>query len=62
VKEEEYLMALLSDDGYRQQFNLRYTINAKIKDILSTITTFGSVYIETSPPSVAALSVTSLLM
>jgi hypothetical protein len=31
-KEEEYLMALLSDDGYRQQFNLRYTINAKIKD------------------------------
>ena len=51
-KEEEYLMALLSDDGYRQQLNLRYTINTKIKDILSTITTFGSVYIETSPPTV----------
>jgi hypothetical protein len=43
----------LSDDGYIQQLNLRYTINTKIKDILSTITTFGSVYIETSPPSVA---------
>jgi hypothetical protein len=26
--------------------------NTKIKDILSTITTFGSVSIETSPPSV----------
>jgi DNA-binding beta-propeller fold protein YncE len=52
-KEEEYLMALLSDDGYLQQLNLRYTINTKIKDILSTITTFGSVSIETSPPSVA---------
>jgi hypothetical protein len=51
-KEEEYIMALLSDDGYLQQLNLRYTINTKIKDILSTITTFGSVYIETSPPSV----------
>ena len=51
-KEEEYLMALLSDDGYRQQLNLRYTINTKIKDILSIVTTFGSVYIETSPPSV----------
>jgi hypothetical protein len=25
-KEEEYLMALLSDDEYLQQFNLRYTI------------------------------------
>ena len=51
-QEEEYLMALLSDDGYLQQLNLRYTINTKIKDILSNITTFGSVYIETSPPSV----------
>jgi hypothetical protein len=51
-KEEEYLMALLSDDGCIK-LNLRYTIDTKIKDILSTITTFGSVYIETSPPSVA---------
>jgi DNA-binding beta-propeller fold protein YncE len=51
-KEEEYLMAL-SEDGCLQQLNLRYNINTKIKDILSTITTFGSVSIETSPPSVA---------
>jgi DNA-binding beta-propeller fold protein YncE len=50
-KEEEYLMAL-SEDGCLQQLNLRYNINTEIKDILSTITTFGSVSIETSPPSV----------
>jgi DNA-binding beta-propeller fold protein YncE len=42
----------LSEDGCLQQLNLRYNINAKIKDILSTITTPGSVSIETSPPSV----------
>ena len=51
TNEEENLMAL-SEDGCLQQLNLRYTINTKIQDILSTITTFGSVYIETSPPSV----------
>jgi hypothetical protein len=50
-KEEEYIMAL-SDDGCLQQLNLRFNINTKIKDILSTLTTFGSVSIETSPPSV----------
>jgi hypothetical protein len=42
----------LSEDGCLQQLNLRYNINTKIKDILSTITTCGSVSIETSPPSV----------
>jgi hypothetical protein len=50
-KEEESLMAL-SEDGGLQQLNLRYNINTKMPDILSTITTFGSVSIETSPPSV----------
>jgi len=50
-QEEEYLMAL-SKDGCLQQLDLRYNINTKIKDILSTITTFGSVSIETRPPSV----------
>jgi hypothetical protein len=50
-KEEENLLAL-SEDGCLQQLNLRYNINTKIKDILSTITTFGSVSIETSPTSV----------
>ena len=46
-KEEEYLKAL-SDDG---QLNLRYKINTKIQEILSTIRTFGSVSMETSLPS-----------
>ena len=50
-KKEEYLKAI-SEDGCLQQLNLIYTINRKITDILSTITTFGSVSIETSPPSV----------
>jgi predicted DNA-binding protein (UPF0278 family) len=55
LKEEESIMAL-SDDGCLQQLNLRYNINTKIKDILSTITTFGSVSIETSPPSVVIIT------
>jgi len=50
-KEEEYLLAL-SKDGCLQQLNLRYNINTKITDIVSTITMFGSVYLETSPPSI----------
>ena len=50
-KEEENLMAL-SEDGCLQQLNLKYKINTKIQNILSTITRFGSVSIETSPPSV----------
>ena len=50
-KEEEYLMSL-SEDGCLQQLNLRYNLNTKIKDMLSIITTLGSVSIETSHPSV----------
>jgi hypothetical protein len=50
-KEEENLMAL-SEDRCLQQLSLIYNINTKIQDILSTITTFGSISIETSPPSV----------
>jgi hypothetical protein len=42
----------LSEDGCLQQLSLGYNINTKIKDILSTITTFWFVTIETSPPSV----------
>ena len=42
----------LSEDGCLQQLNLRYNINTNTKDILPTMTTFGSVSIETSPPSV----------
>ena len=42
----------LSEDAYLQQLNIRYNINTKIKDILFTITTFGSVSIENSSPLV----------
>ena len=50
-KEEKYIMAL-SEDGCLQQLNLKCSINEKIKDIMSTKSSFGSVSIETSPPSV----------
>ena len=51
-KEEDYLMALFKD-GCLQQLNLSYKINTMITKILSTMTTFGSVSIETRPlPSV----------
>ena len=50
-KEEKYIMAL-SEDGCLQQLNLKCNIENKIKGILSTMTSFGSVSIETSPPSV----------
>ena len=52
VKNEEENIMALSDDGCLQQLNLRYNINSKIKDILSTLTTFGSVFIEVRPPSI----------
>jgi hypothetical protein len=42
----------LSEDGCLQQLNLKYKVNTKIQDIMSTITTFGSVSIATSPSSV----------
>ena len=49
----------LSEDRCLQQLSLRYNINTKIQDILSTITTFGSVSIETSPPTVAIKTITA---
>ena len=53
VKKEEECLNTLAEDERLQQLSLRYNINTKIKDILSIITTFGSVSIETSPPGVA---------
>jgi hypothetical protein len=50
-KEEKYIMAL-SEDGCLQQLNLKCRIDEKIKDIMSTMTSLGSVSIETRPPSV----------
>jgi hypothetical protein len=42
----------LSEDGCLQQLNLKCSIDEKIKDIMSAMTSFGSVSIETNPPSV----------
>ena len=52
VKKEEKYILTLSEDGCLQQLNLKCTIDKKIKGIMSTMTSFGSVSIETSPPSV----------
>ena len=57
-KEEKYIMAL-SEDGCLQQLNLKCNIENKIKGILSTMTSFGSVSIETSPPSVTIKTIKS---
>ena len=50
-REEKYIMAL-SEDGCLQQLNLKCSINEKINDTMSTMSSFGSVSIETSSPSV----------
>ena len=50
-KEEKYIM-VLSEDGCLQQLNLKCSIDEKIKGIMSAISSFGSVSIETGPPSV----------
>jgi DNA-binding beta-propeller fold protein YncE len=50
-KEERYIMAL-SEDGCLQQLNVKCSIDEKIKGIMSAMTSFGSVSIETSPASV----------
>jgi DNA-binding beta-propeller fold protein YncE len=50
-KEEKYIMTL-SEDGCLQQLNLKCNIDEKIKGIMSKMTSFGSVSVETSPPSV----------
>ena len=56
VKKKEDYLKFLYKDGCLQQLNLRHNINTKMKDIFSTIPTFGSVSVETSPPSVAIKS------
>ena len=52
VKKIEKFTMVLSEDGCLQQLNLKCNIDNKTKGILSTMTSFGSVSIETSPPSV----------
>ena len=42
-------MESLSEDGSLKQLNIKCSIDNKILDLMSTITTFGSVAIETGP-------------
>jgi hypothetical protein len=49
VEKQEKLMESLSEDGSLKQLNIKCSIDNKILDLMSTITTFGSVAIETGP-------------
>ena len=49
VEKQERLMESLSEDGSLKQLNIKCSIDNKILDLMSTITTFGSVAIETDP-------------
>jgi hypothetical protein len=49
VEKQEKYVESLSEDGSLKQFNIKCSIENKILDLMSTITTFGSVVIETGP-------------
>jgi hypothetical protein len=49
VEKQEKFMESLSEDGSLKQLNIKCSIDNKILDSMSTITTFGSVAIETGP-------------
>jgi hypothetical protein len=49
VEKQEMLMESLSEDGSLKQLNIKCSIDNKILDLMSTITTFGSVAKETGP-------------
>jgi hypothetical protein len=49
VEKQEKLMESLSENGSLKQLNIKCSIDNKILDSMSTITTFGSVVIETGP-------------
>jgi hypothetical protein len=49
VEKQEKLMESLSENGSLKQLNIKCSIDNKILDLVSTITTFGSVVIETGP-------------
>jgi hypothetical protein len=49
VEKQEKYVESLSEDGSLKQFNIKCSIDSKILDLMSTITTFGSVAIETGP-------------
>jgi hypothetical protein len=43
VEKQEKYVESLSEDGSLKQFNIKCSIDSKILDLMSTITTFGSV-------------------
>jgi hypothetical protein len=49
VEKQEKFVESLSEDGSLKQLNIKCSIDNKILDSMSTITTFGSVVIETGP-------------
>lgn len=49
VEKEDKFVRSLSEDGSLQNMSLRYTVDDKISNILTQITSFGSISIETSP-------------
>ena len=49
VEKQEKFVESLSEDGSLKQLNIKCSIENKIFDLVSTITTFGSVAIETGP-------------
>ncbi|VDI47063.1 Hypothetical predicted protein [Mytilus galloprovincialis] len=52
TKKHELFMQSLFEDGSLQKVDLNYEIADKISDVLSTVTSFGSIYKETSSPLV----------
>ncbi|VDI46797.1 Hypothetical predicted protein [Mytilus galloprovincialis] len=52
IKKHEILMQSLFEDGSSQKINLNYNIEDKLSDVLSTVTSFGSISVESSSPLV----------
>ncbi|XP_071171076.1 uncharacterized protein [Mytilus edulis] len=52
IKKHEILMQSLFEDGSSQKLSLNYNIEDKLSDVLSTVTSFGSISVESSSPLV----------
>ena len=53
VEKQERFVESLSEDGSLKQLNIKCSIDNKILDLMSTLTTFASVAIETGPQTAA---------
>jgi hypothetical protein len=53
VEKQEKFVESLSEDGSLKQLNIKCSIDNKILDLMSTLTTFASVAIETGPQTAA---------